>query len=368
MLKEMRKLNFLVVMAGALLVSAHAQPQPQSAAPAPVEKHAGSHLCDALRAAQLQVKPTRSEALWPAGTAGIPVLDGALGPSRTPHIDLYVADENPTHTVVVIFPGGGYGCIAQANEGIPVAQWWNARGVSAAVVTYRIAPDAHYPAPLEDGRRAVQWVRAHAAEFHAEANHVGLMGFSAGGHLAAITATTAFDPVPEDWLTLPDLSGVSSRPDFLMLGYPVITMKEGTHGGTRKNLLGKSPDAKLVDEYSAEDRVNGNTPPTFIFSTTDDGSVPIQNSMMFYQALVRANVPVEMHLYEHGRHGLGLAEESPEVSTWPQLLANWAVMHGWMAAKFAVTEQSFTRTLGGGQTSSAGESSSKAQATSAGVR
>jgi len=360
MLKGMRKLNLLLVMAGTLLAGA----QTQTAATA--EKHGpGSHLCDSLSAAETQVKPTRSEPLWPAGIAGIPAPDGPLGPSSSsPHIDLYVADDNSTHTVVVVFPGGGYSCIAQANEGIPIAQWWNARGVSAAVVTYRIAPEFHYPAPIEDGRRAVQWVRAHADEFRAAPNHLGLMGFSAGGHLAAITATTAFDPLPDGWLTLPDVSGVSSRPDFLVLGYPVITMKDGTHVHSRGNLLGAAPAAALVGQMSAEDRVNGNTPPTFLFSTTDDATVPIDNSVEFYQALVHAGVPVEMHLYEHGHHGLGLAEGTPEVSTWPQLLANWSVMHGWMSPQFAVTGQTFTR----GQTSSAGAASTKTQGAAAAVR
>jgi len=229
-------------------------------------------------------------------------------------------------------PGGGYGCVAQANEGIPLAQWFNAHGVSAAVLTYRIAPDYHYPAPLEDGRRAVQWVRRHAAELNAQPDHVGLLGFSAGGHLAAFTAATAFDPLPAGWLNPPDFAGASSRPDFLALGYPVITMKERTHGGSRTNLLGLAADDKAMQEQlSVETRITGDMPPSFLFSTTDDPSVPIANSIDFYQSMVLAGAPVEMHLYEHGRHGLGLAEESVEVSTWPSLLANWMAMHKWMA-------------------------------------
>jgi acetyl esterase/lipase len=331
----MLKLNLTVLFAGAMAavlpVFAHAQTAPPK------------HLCNPLSAAQMLVKPTRSEPLWPAGTPGIPGDDGLAGAqSATPHIDLYIASENPTHTVVVMFPGGGYTCLSQGIEGIDFAQWWNARGISVAVVTYRLAPEFHYPAPLEDGRRAVQWVRAHAAEFHAGPNHVGLMGFSAGGHLAAITATTAFDPVPEGWLTLPDLSGVSSRPDFLMLGYPVITMKDWSHAHSRSNLLGPAPSAALVEQFSAEDRVNGNTPSTFIFSTSDDELVPIENSVEFYRALVHNGVPAELHFYEHGHHGLGLAQEHPEVSSWPQLLANWAAMHGWMAARFSTHGESLT--------------------------
>lgn len=284
-------------------------------------------LCDPLSAAQQQVHPTRIEPLWSAGTPGL-----EPGPDA-PHADIYIAAQNPTRTVMVVLPGGGYGCLAQANEGIPVAQWLNAHGVSAVVVTYRVAPDYHYPAPLEDGRRAMQWVRAHAGELNAQPDHVGLMGFSAGGHLAAFTAAAAFDPLPEGWLTLPDLANISSRPDFLVLGYPVITMKERTHGGSRKNLLGAAADDKsLQNALSVETRITGNMPPAFLFSTTDDSSVPIANSIEFYEAMVLAGVPVEMHLYEHGRHGLGLAEEAPEVSTWPTLLANWMAMHGWAAA------------------------------------
>jgi acetyl esterase/lipase len=283
-------------------------------------------ICGPLSTAQQQVHPTRVEPLWPAGTPGI-----EAGPDA-PHLDLYLAPQNPTHTVVIVIPGGGYGCVAQANEGIPLAQWFNAHGVSAAVLTYRIAPDYHYPAPLEDGRRAVQWVRRHAAELNAQPDHVGLLGFSAGGHLAAFTAATAFDPLPAGWLNPPDFAGVSSRPDFLALGYPVITMKERTHGGSRTNLLGLAADDKAMQEQlSVETRITGDMPPSFLFSTTDDPSVPIANSIDFYQSMVLAGAPVEMHLYEHGRHGLGLAEESVEVTTWPSLLANWMAMHKWMA-------------------------------------
>jgi len=338
----MYKLKLTLVMAGmagVLAAPAQAQTASSTAAPASVPAR---HLCDPLSSAQMRVKPTRSAPLWPAGTPGIPGEDGLSGAqSATPHIDLYVAADNPTHTVVVVFPGGGYTCLSQGIEGADMAEWWNGRGVSVAVVTYRLAPEFHYPAPLEDGRRAMQWVRAHAAEFHAEPDHIGLMGFSAGGHLAAITATTAFDPVPEGpspvgWLTLPDLAGVSSRPDFLVLGYPVITMKDGTHAHSRNNLLGAAPPAALIDQYSAENRVNGNTPPTFIFSTSDDATVPIvENGVEFYKALVGAGVPAELHIYEHGHHGLGLAQESPEVSTWPQMLANWTAMHGWMGPTYA---------------------------------
>jgi acetyl esterase/lipase len=284
-------------------------------------------LCSPLSEAQQKVVPSRVEPIWPAGTPGI-----VAGPDA-PHVDIYVAAQNPTHTVVVVIPGGGYECLAQANEGIPIAQWFSARGVSVAVLTYRMAPDYHYPAPLEDGRRAMQWVRAHAKDFNAQADHVGLMGFSAGGHLAAFTAATAFDAVPDGWNTLPDFASVSSRPDFLILGYPVITMKDGTHVHSRNNLLGEMANNKpLQDALSVEARVTGDAPPTFIFSTTDDAAVPIQNSVGFYQALVLAGVPAEIHLYEHGHHGLGLAEGNAEVGTWPLLLANWMTMHGWMTA------------------------------------
>lgn len=315
MLNGMR--NLAIVFLAAFWVAAHAQVRQ-------------AQLCNPLSDAQKQVVPTRTVPLWPAGTPGV-----APGPDA-PHIDLYVAAQNPTRTVVVVFPGGGYGCIAQANEGIPVAQWFNARSISVAVVTYRIAPEHHYPAPLEDGKRAVQWVRAHAGELNAASDHVGLMGFSAGGHLAAFTAATAFDPPPSGWNVSADLSNTSSRPDFLVLCYPVITMGDATHGNSRGNLLGAAVnDKSLRDALSVEKRVTGNMPPTFLFSTTDDNSVPIANSIELYRAEVQAGVPVEMHLYEHGRHGLGLAEESKEVSSWPMLLANWMTMHGWMEPGFS---------------------------------
>jgi acetyl esterase/lipase len=284
------------------------------------------HLCDPLTPAELLVKPTRTLSLWPPGTPNIPTIGDDI-----PHLDLFIATPNPMHTVVVVFPGGGYRCMGQLNEGIPVALWLVAHGISAAVLTYRVAPEYHYPAPLEDGRRAVQWVRANAIELNAQPDHVGLWGFSAGGHLAAYTAATAANPAPADWLVSKDLGSVSSRPDFLILAYPVITMiGPFAHTGSRKNLLGVIADKQLAEQMSAQSWVTPETPPTFIFATSDDDVVPVQNSLLFYQALVQAGVPAEIHLFEHGHHGLGLAENTPAVKEWPSLLANWMTLNHWM--------------------------------------
>ena len=268
----------------------------------------------------------RTVLLWPNGAPG------AKGTAETdkPSLTIFLPASNPTKTGVVIAPGGGYVHLAMDHEGFAVARWLNERGVAAFVLKYRLGPTYQNPIELGDAQRAIRLVRASAEQFGITTDHVGMMGFSAGGHLTA-TAGTHFDggrPGASDPI---DRQG--SRPDFLILAYPVITMEEPeAHQGSRQSLLGDHPSAELVRELSAEKQVTGETPPTFLFTTTDDKTVPALNSVMFYSALVRVGVPVEMHIFQHGNHGLGLAPGNAQLSVWPDLLIKWMRERGYAAA------------------------------------
>jgi acetyl esterase/lipase len=265
--------------------------------------------------------------LWPAGAPGALGDEDVDKPSLT--VFLPVA-ANATKTGVVVAPGGSYQHLAVEKEGFAVARWLNERGVAAFVLQYRLGPKYHYPVELEDAQRAIRMVRAHAAEYGVATNQIGMWGFSAGGHLTA-TAGTKFDSGRADASDPIEQQG--SRPDFLILGYPVITFEAPyLHRSSLKYLLGDSPDPTLVDSLSAETQVTKETPPTFLFATTDDKTVPVMNSVMFYSALVKAGVPAEMHLFQHGAHGAGLAVGNPQLSVWPDLVAKWMRERGYMAA------------------------------------
>ena len=222
---------------------------------------------------------------------------------------------------MVLAPGGGYMELATRHEGYAEAQWLASHGVAVFVLRYRLGPVYHHPVELGDAKRAIRLVRARAAEFGLAPDHIGMMGFSAGGHLAA-TAGTLFDPGDPHAADPIDRQG--SRPDFLVLGYPVITMQDPeVHQGSRRALLGDRPNPETERLLSADLQVTGVTPPTFLFSTTDDKVVPVMNSVMFYSALVRAGVSAEMHLFAHGSHGFGMAAGNPALSVWPELLLTW---------------------------------------------
>ncbi len=264
--------------------------------------------------------------LWPAGAPGALGEEDNDKPALT--VFLPVAP-NPTRTGVVVAPGGSYARLSMENEGYAYARWLNERGVAAFVLTYRLGPKYHHPVELEDAQRAIRMVRAHAAEWGVATDHVGMWGSSAGGHLAA-TAGTKFDSGKADASDVVEQEG--SRPDFLILSYPVITFHEPElHRASLKNLVGDTLDPALVDSLSAEAQVTKNTPPTFLFTTTDDKTVPVMNSVMFYTALVKAGVPVEMHIFQHGAHGAGLARANPQLSVWTDLLAKWMRERGYMA-------------------------------------
>jgi acetyl esterase/lipase len=264
--------------------------------------------------------------LWPAGAPG------ALGndASDIPTLNAYLPKSNPTHTAVIVVPGGGYSILALNHEGAQIGVWLADHGIAAFIVKYRLGPRYHHPIELGDAQRALRTVRAHAAQYGVDKDHIGMWGFSAGGHLTATVGThydagipAAADPIERE----------SSRPDFMILAYPVITlMAPTTHSGTLHSLLGDSPSPASIALLSNELHVTAQTPPAFIFSTTDDPAVPVINSVMFYQALIDHHVEVEMHLFRHGKHGLGLAQDDPALKIWPTLLLNWLVANHWAAA------------------------------------
>lgn len=254
--------------------------------------------------------------LWPNGAPGALGQEPLDVPTITPYLP---AKEKATGAAIIICPGGGYARLAD-HEGKPVAEWLNSVGVTAFVLKYRHTARYPHPAPLQDAARAIRTVRARASEWSVDPKRIGMLGFSAGGHLAS-TAGTHFDTgnaVAND-----PIERVSSRPDLLVLIYPVITMRELTHAGSKRNLLGANPDESLVTQLSNDEQVTAETPPTFLVHTVADAGVPVENSLRFAAALRRAGVPFELHLYEQGPHGFGLGVKDPILATWPDRLAAW---------------------------------------------
>lgn len=226
---------------------------------------------------------------------------------------------------VVICPGGSYARLASNHEGRQVASFLNSMGVAAFVLRYRLGPKYHHPIELGDAQRAIRLLRSHAAEWRIDPARIGIVGFSAGGHLA-MSASTHFDAGNAAASDPVDRAG--SRPDFAVLGYPVISMTAPwTHAGSRTNLLGDHPDPDVARDLSGENAVTANTPPTFLFQTTEDTVVPAENSVHYYLALRKAGVPAEMHVFEKGAHGVGLGNDNPALSQWSALLANWLRIH-----------------------------------------
>lgn len=263
--------------------------------------------------------------LWPGAAPGalgsedrdIPTITAWL--PRTPRDGM---------TAVIVCPGGGYVNLADNHEGRQVASFLNSMGVVAFVLKYRLGPRYHHPVELGDAQRAIRMLRAKAAAWRIAPDRIGIMGFSAGGHLA-MTASTQFDSGKAD--AADPLDRVSSRPDFSILGYPVISMTEPwTHQGSKRNLLGDNPAPELVKSLSGENAVTPQTPPTFIFQTNADTTVPAENSVYYYLALRKAGVKAEMHIFQNGPHGVGLAMDDPALSVWPVLLANWLRVNGFV--------------------------------------
>jgi acetyl esterase/lipase len=264
--------------------------------------------------------------LWPNGA---PEARGNEEPDK-PTLTHYPAPPDKANgTAVVICPGGGYGHLAIDHEGHEIAKWLNGHGVAAFMLKYRIAPRYHHPAPLQDAQRALRTVRARAEEWKVDPRRIGIWGFSAGGHLAS-TAGTHFDD--GNTSAADPVEHVSCRPDFMILCYPVITLKPPyAHMGSRNNLLGKDPDPKLVESLSNDTQVTARTPPTFLMHTDSDAGVVPENSVLFYLALRKAKVPAELHIFEKGPHGVGLAQrvmDNPGLARWSNQLADWMTVRG----------------------------------------
>jgi len=244
-----------------------------------------------------------------------------------PTITVYLPRSTPAGmAAVIVCPGGGYTGLAMNHEGRQVANFLNSQGIAAFVLKYRLGPKYHHPVELGDAQRAIRMLRAHSADWHIATDRIGILGFSAGGHLA-MSASTHFDAGKADAADVVDR--VSSRPDFSVLGYPVISLVEPwTHQGSKNALLGANADPELAKSLSGEQSVTKETPPTFIFQTNADTTVPAENATYYYLALRKAGVAAEMHIFEKGPHGLGLAMDDPAISEWSKLLTNWLRVHG----------------------------------------
>ncbi|MDR0901468.1 MAG: alpha/beta hydrolase fold domain-containing protein [Opitutaceae bacterium] len=294
-------------------------------------------LSTSLAASQPAVIP-----LWPEGVPGLrsdaapdkgtPAHASAI---HHPSMAFYPAKTRGAAPAVVVCPGGGYHSLSMQNEGGDVAAWLNSIGVSAFVLKYRLR-EYGQPAPLQDVLRALRIVRADAAKFGVLPDRVGVLGFSAGGHLASCAATL-FDTGAGK--TGAPLDATSARPDFAVLVYPVISMRDDIgHRGSRKNLLGEKPSAELVDFYSTDERVTKDTPPVFLIAGSDDKTVRVQNSVRFYLALRQEGVPAELHIYQTGPHGFGMKTTAGNASAWPARCEDWMRANGWLAEPAPLVE------------------------------
>jgi len=273
----------------------------------------------------------RVELLWPDGAPG--AKGEADGDKPTLTLYLPPADK-ATGASIVICPGGGYGHLAMDHEGHQIGQWLNSFGVAGFIVAYRHRNSGagySHPAPIQDAQRAIRTVRSRAKDWGVDPNRIGVLGFSAGGHLAS-TAATHFN---ESFCQPRDaIDRVSARPDFAVLVYPVIAFGEPfSHTGSQRNLLGADADASLVEKFSNEKQVTPQTPPTFLIHTWEDRGVPAENSIAFYLALRKANVPAEMHIFLKGPHGFGLGQKLDGASAWPGLCRKWMEESGFLKGK-----------------------------------
>jgi acetyl esterase/lipase len=259
--------------------------------------------------------------LWPDGAPGAKGSADGDKPSLTIYLP---TKDKATGAAVVIFPGGGYGHLAMDHEGHQIAQWLNSFGVAGFIVKYRHSRSGagyRHPAPLQDAQRAIRTVRSGAGKWNLDPDRIGIIGFSAGGHLAS-SAGTHFKQRYSD--AKDQIDRARCRPDFMILMYPVVSFTESfAHKGSRKNLLGENPDPKLVENLSNENQVTSETPPTFLVHANDDKGVPPENSIAFYLALIKAGVPAEMHIYEKGGHGFGPGTGKGAVSSWMLRCSEW---------------------------------------------
>lgn len=247
-----------------------------------------------------------------------------------PTLDMYPAPAGKSNgTAVIICPGGAYWGLAISHEGSQVAAWFNSIGVTAFVLKYRL-PDNLIMidtkvAPMQDGQEAIRIVRRHAKEWNINPDKIGIMGFSAGGHLASTLSTHFLEKVYDVQ------DSTSARPDFSLLIYPVITMDSTlTHMGSRINLLGEKPSPDVVKHFSNELQVTAQTPPAFIVHSLDDNAVPVQNSINYALALKKYRIPCELHLYEAGGHGYGMGRTTDTESSWPEACKKWLKARGFL--------------------------------------
>ena len=302
----------VVFVAVAFLVVGAAAQQP-AAKPDATESAEKSRATDLRLYAEPQTFP-----LWKNGAPGAQGKGGEDNPTLTLYLPSHPSKSD---TGVIVAPGGSYTVLAMNHEGRQVANWLNSLGMTAFVLKYRLGPKYHHPIELGDAQRAIRLVRSRAKEFGIRPDRIGMMGFSAGGHLAATVGThydhgdsTAADPIDR----------VSCRPDFLVLAYSVISfVAPYSHSASERHLLGDDSDMKVREELSNELHVTPDTPPTFLFSTSTDKVVPPENSVAFYLALHTAGVPAELHVFQKGPHGVGLDSADPVLGIWPTLLANW---------------------------------------------
>ncbi len=276
------------------------------------------------RLALAQAQPTNSFPLWPDGAPGaLGKQDGDI-PTLTP---FFPDQERATGAAIVICPGGGYAHLAP-HEGADYARFLNEQGIAGFVLKYRLGPSYHHPAMLQDGARAVRTLRAKAVEWKLDPKRIGIMGSSAGGHLAS-TVLTHFDAGKANADDV--IERQSSRPDLGILCYAVITLGEFAHGGSKTNLLGKDPSPELVRELSNELQVTKEAPPCFLWHTYEDKTVPVENSLHFAEALRKAGVPFDLHIYQKGPHGQGLGSRqwNPEKRLpWTADLVVWLKVQG----------------------------------------
>ncbi len=268
--------------------------------------------------------------LWPNSA---PLAKGSA-PVDVPKLYYYPALSTGVRSAVIVLPGGGYTHLVMEKEGAVAARWLAARGIAAFVLQYRLSPRYRYPVPMMDGARAVRYVRSHAAEFGIDPNRIGVWGFSAGGTLAGYLATEPFEPNRAN----PDpVERVGAHPDFAIFSYARLTLDASVpRTGNMESLLGDNPSPEMLDRISFARHVTKSTSPSFIYSTTGDQTVNSLNATAYYDALKRAGVPVELHIFELGPHGTGMGQNLrglAELEVWPTLLEHWMQLHDWMAAR-----------------------------------
>jgi acetyl esterase/lipase len=290
-------------------------------------------LCIALAAAfsigacgaQTPASPSAKPLVMSLWQNNVPLAKGTK-PEDNPEIQVFLPEKKSDAAIpaFLIYPGGAYGWLSMDNEGVHIAKWLNDIGLAGIIVKYRIAPPYHYPVELLDAQRAIRTVRANSAKWGIDPQHVGVIGFSAGGHLASLVSTFFDDGNPDAADTV-DRFGC--RPDAAILVYPVISMTDPlAHTGSRDNLIGPNADPKLYDQLSTDKEIKSNTPPTFIVAANDDTTVHPGNSVAYYLALKKANISAELHIFDFGGHGFGIG--SGANAPWPDLAKAWLGRHG----------------------------------------